>query len=1457
VFAAMTAYANALAYSAPNRKLWVYGILLILVFAGLAYYGLQSRKDRSINHDYYRVLYEASNTFNENLQKLNSMLTNHENIASIRSLLPSYSMAQISKKEFLETKTFFYIIKGQYLEVTSPEIDKFSAKLAIEDILPIPKQGFSQYLFANEKSEVLARVGNERTISIVGLTSINQQIQRKNKQFQFNFSEGKSGDDIPPTSLPSYSNHVDMKISYGDFRVFVFPFALYLPLQQVEIDNSKKNSESKTGILNLSKPLDRIFLVGLLPQHQLESRDSGYWNVSLLIVALVSLVFFWCMLRLFLLPKNQSITRSFRVFTNASSYVFYIVLIALILAYFQKSLLQIDKDKRASQYASYLNQELTKDIYDVFSQLSNYRGFYTHILQALQALPDSIDAYSDFSKSDIDTFNNKFKEAIIKLNGSPCDQDKTTSKLPGSVGSQNFNTKITYDCHQSEINVDVEIDNYAMSVMWRTFILNKEYLDTVDFYSKLQTVVLKPGESLTTSISRDFDQQERSKILTVFSLNHEGNTILPSIYFQESNSLPKTFNLSHRNYYKMVRDQKGWDLNLAPNDSKLYPPREFKNIYIQRLLNINNGTRGTTISMPIMADEAILPSNNKVCYGETGEKVACNDDKESFRTDGKSPIDHIVGADVLLPSMTLGQSPPYDFTYMVVDRSSGEVLFHNDSERSLVENLYFSGDIRSPLNKWLKAGLDHYPELGNDLITGTYHGQQGRFAISKTVVDKWAIVVFYPNDSLQTFMTNQFLYVTTTFCVIILIMVIGILFVRQFVWTSTLKKKLNLPSKLNIRLVFLVSSVLFSLSYCLYILGLNIDNLIIDRQQDDWSWTLALPLIGILVATLLIYRGCYRHFCYAIQHINQHTHNAAKVASRSLIIVVLIGVSLHVIYLQATAQAPQKSLDFHYQQLTCNWLNYEHQELINIGLSRYPNSITTNRIPPIELLPLSEHWRNDMKKIDDQCTQHSSQVSPDDYPKLSSVFGATYIWQWINIYLLDKQLTGDYLPSESFNDFLKDDSLQDNKIQNTLVKSKLISSTILFGVILTLLIWFWFKFNIRILWDRLYCPERFLQHINRITNSVHTLEFDEPNQNLKIECDTIKLNGIGLSLLLRSVNLNNDNQSTILLDGFDALYHMTPSLQKSSKESCFLPNIKLNLTWSEDNTRLNVELWDIEICLEKSKFRQMLLELIIELKSLTLSGHLNSITIFTGFHSLQRVKMKDPLMLDQSALLDHAEYLAWAECLMDFVVCVPESFKQGIDWQLLKDEVSAFPELKFLNEDFESHQQEDSWVHIFRRDDELTIESRWTTINYILLNAEALYRFKWESCSSAEKLALLNLAKKQKLNPRNTQMIEHLALNGLITVRKGNLDIINHSFAHFVLHAETAATLNQLVVQGEAGIWKNYKIPVGILILLIIVGIALTSGESIYIIAASMAGVLGTIASVTNSANLLRGQSQD
>jgi hypothetical protein len=695
---------------------------------------------------------------------------------------------------------------------------------------------------------------------------------------------------------------------------------------------------------------------------------------------------------------------------------------------------------------------------------------------------------------------------------------------------------------------------------------------------------------------------------------------------------------------------------------------------------------------------------------------------------------------------------------------------------------------------------------------------------------------------------------------------------RQYVWTSTLKQKLNLPSKLNVRLIMLVSSLLFASGYCFYIIGYTLQELV----YEDPKWVMSLfpnisftllflvSFLGIVIATLAVYRACFNHFCYPFIRSDDANNSisikSAKQGVTKLIAVVLLAVILHFVYLQRTADAPHKSLDFHYQQLACNWINYEREELTSIALSRYPNSVTSTRISPLDLLPIDENWRKELKRIErepakdgtltlgSQCSNHSTQVHPDDYPRLSSVFGATHLWQWISIYILDREFGVDYVP---FNKVV---------IEETNAKalfSKLLRQSLMFSILLGVIVILWFRFNTRLVWRKLYCGERFLKHIQIMNQSLQDKNQEEPNQSLIIECDTIKRNGIGLALLLRTMSFGKDKAANKLLASFNELYELSPCLQKFSADNDFLPNLKLNIIKQEQNNGLSIEIWDIETCLEKSKFRPLLLDLIMELKSLTLSKQLASFTIFTGFHSLQRVKIKESLLFDQNSLLDHSEYLSWAECLMDFIVKVPNSFAQGVDWALLKQELAGFPELAFISKEVTVKPSTEGWDDVFKNNHDMSSQSKWATINYILLHAEALYRFKWELCSSAEKLALINLAKQQRINPANTQMIEHLALNGLITVRKGHLDIINRSFAHFVLHAENAETLNRLIAHGEAGVWKNYKLPIGILIVLVIGGIALTSGESVYIIAASLAGILGTIGSVASSANMLRGKIQE
>lgn len=1385
-----------------SGKNWVYIMLAVLIACSLGYYALVSQKDRFANHDYYRVLYEATNRFNENLNKLERMHQYKESDTSIRSLLPSYTRKKYSTSNYsnsdrkVKSADLHYVISGQKLTYHTPQ---FQAELDIADILPIPKKGFSQYLFADENGQVVATVGDEKTISIVELSSINQQIEKTAQQFKLNFAKDEAKQQIT-SPLPSYSRHVDMDLSYGSFRIYVFPFSLATPLKSQD------------------QQLNRLYLVGLLPQHQLISSGTGYWNVTLLMVSMVSLIFMWSMLRLFLLPKNQSITPLFRKFCLISGHLFFIVILAWMLSYIHFQALRDTKDNEAYRYVQSVTAAFHNDLDRVFSRLSQYRSFYQTVLQSIDVAENIAESKGDDDKakdyaSADDAFTQKINDSLKTLLPFTCQSQHIEQGLmPQYAATQRRVYRIEHQCPSNGNAGMVSIphlDQLAQSTLLKAFTLNQDEQETLDFYSGNQQVKLEPMESIETFVEKDI-QHVPQTMLTIFALNREGNSTLPSIYFQESNALPETFNLSHRDYYKMVRDQKGWNLTIPvtgnvrkegasqTNNQQSSVVSKYKNVFIQRLLNVNNGTRGTTISMPIY-------------------------DNDSAGSQHSVHASYILGADVFLPSMSLAPPPPFDFSMMLVNRQTGDVLFHNDTERSLVENLYHTGNSQSKLSQWLKAGLDQSSHTQGKPINGYYHGQAGRFSVNRTAVDHWVLVVFSPNDSLEAFMTNQFLYIAVTFSVLLVLIGLFIAAIRGVIHTPVLKQYLKLPSRCTTRVVMILLSVAISVIFCLYHFGQLIE---LYSATDSTSWSSILPLVGTPLLIFIIYIISTRCFL-------QNT-----IVLISFLAIVLI---IHQVYLSNSGNSSLVNLAAHYQQIECNWLHHERNELNNLGLSRYPNSIIHKRRNPLSLLPADKIWLERLANEKFSCSGFATKIRPQDYPTLSSLVGATYMWQWINQYILTP-----------------DKSLELHALKLSTLELPLGRWFSYFLCLLAVILG-WFLFNVKILWGRLYCSQRFLQYVERMTNMPKVCrQPKEENYPLTIVCDTTRFNGIGLALLLRSSTYSAATQTADSLDkllpGFNQLYNLSPCLQKFSEEKSYLPNLKLNIRQKEQNGKMEVELWDIETCLEKSEFRSLLLELIMELKSLTLSGQITKFTLFTGFHSLQRVKIKDALTQDFKAKLEHIEYLAWAECLMDFAVEVPTHLQEGLDISLLNEELRCFPELQSLtsstNKDIPSPKS------MWKIEDESKKDSRWATINYILLHAEALYRFKWESCSNAEKLALYNLAKKQRLNPTNRQMIEHLALNGLIKVKHGHLEIINQSFEYFVLHAETPETLNQLVMKGEAGVWKSYRLPLGILIVLIIGGIALTSGESIYVIAASMAGVLGTIASVTNSASFLRGGSR-
>lgn len=1419
---------NTLSSSKTPKRRALLIIIILLSAVGLYTYLYYSNiEEGSSNNNLYRILYEATNTLNENIDKLKRGHDYNESETSIRSLLPSYQRTTAVPLRKVP-KPLTYTLAAQQILIQDNAKESI-AKLEVQDILPTPKAGFSQYLFASKNGAVLASAGHEKTISIVDLTSINQAFLRQESRSLLSMADAVKPQGNAP--LPSYSSHIDITLSYGKYRVFAFPFALDIPISY------SSNGETHT--------LNHLYLLGLMPRNKLIQQSTTSWNASLLVVSSVSLLFVLCLLRLYLLPITHSITVINRKVTHLISYGFFIVVLSLLLAYFQKYVVRYNKDHQATEYARKITQDIEQDVYRVFDELNQFRGFYQALLDVTQQVSETTDEQA---------ISAHFNQALAQI--SPRKQTcpkagQNYVSVPSSGVSSTEVFSIEYECKKDEgITVSSDLHKTNLKPFLNPDGTPPEAAKILDFFTRNIELTLSAGNSLETHVSEIDEHVPPLSLLNVFLLNKDGAILTPSFYFVENNVLPEGFELSNRDYFKKIRDHQGWALpakKTQQSEADMSPNPAYQQAYIQRLLNVNNATRGTTISMPLYLASDIAQKDKK-------------DDRYAS----------IIAADVILPNIVLAQPAPMDLIFMVVDRDDGQVLFHSDASRAMVENIYYSGNHSPTLDQRIRAALDstqhHSSALSTKAIKGFYHGQAGRFFVQPSLIDKWAVLVFYPDDSLDALMTSQFMFLCISFAVFVVILAILSWLLGRLFDTDKLKLYVNLPATFDTKEMLHLSSTLIGIMYCLF----TFTHLAIYPKEEAgyMVW-----LIAISTVLLIFYFG-YRGYKLLFESAGESFSIRRKGKKGALFLAFGLGslAAVQALYLDNVMTTPLNNLTHYYHYQQCNKLNREHAEIAALGLTRFPNSITKHRMEASHLLfgaKYEDDQVNWTASLQTKCADYSKAVMPDDFPGALDLLSTTQNWPWLDSYM-------------SFSHTTK---AHPTHADQELTMPRSASAAGILAIIVVLLAWL--HFNRVTLWQRLYYSPFFLRHIRCLNLPMRQDNCSTTSPALRLQVDSPKPNGIDLVTLLTLSPVpatpadpdKPDASATKTQTYFSQLLNDSPYLQTLKTNNTALPNIKMALSplTSTPDEGYQLDLWDIEVCLEVPKLRRKLLALLMELKSLALLGKIKQLTLYCGFYSLQRVKMKDPLAsFDDTATLAHADYLSWADCLLDFTVHLPPKITQQISPEVLNSELELFADLRCLfstvdTEVKDADKLEFPFIHTpgnlwrnpsqiprfyqqIKRQPGQTFTTRyWATINYILLVAGPLYRYKWELCSNAEKLALYNLAKGQYINPKNSEMIEHLALAGLIKVERRHITIINHSFAHFVRHAESPQAISRLISDGEAGTWKNYRLPLGLLLLLIIGGVAMTSGQSLYIIAASLAGVIGTIASLTSSANMLRG----
>ena len=924
-------------------------------------------------------------------------------------------------------------------------------------------------------------------------------------------------------------------------------------------------------------------------------------------------------------------------------------------------------------------------------------------------------------------------------------------------------------------------------------------------------------------------------------MDRDGRQVLPMIHYMENNKAPDSYELGNRDYFKKVVNQRGWSFPASSSqEDPVVDDVNEKNYYIQRLFNLNNGTRGTTLGLPLLKDSD--------CTAGPDTSQQCS---------------MVLGADIVLSSLSLTEWPGAealkDFIVMVVDQDSGEVLFHMDEDRSMIENIFQFGQgteaitqkIRSDKGMKMADQEKHEPTP----IPGHYHSRPGTFLTLQLAIPQWALLVFIPDENTDSYMSNLFLFNSISMAGALLTIALFLFVLQRLCDTGTFKAKLGIPLFVNRRKIMLFSSVYIAGIYFAYWVGSALQRL--QSSDDEALFTIYFPFVAMGLSLYWGY-GQYKALCAASGQPARDSKDVFKGAVVLIVSYVFAGGLLNT-YLHKLGPVPASSLNWYYSyNLYPARLNQELLELQNMALILYPNSITRFQVDPLELMPISEGWRKELRKKGTRGFK-DRHVKPDDIGPFRQITYATDPGDWVARYLLCRskpcKKTSDSSTTRAKNGLDESSGSQHKVPQPDFLQ--VIAFALLMIASCALLLALWVTFNRRVLAARLYESRGFLHHLNQIRKL-------EPTGNLNLRAEKLLLDlknrppvGCGLALLVGQLK-RGDAQAV----EFEMLARRCPLITEVVARETVFPGLQVKL--ENEGGALSIHLWSMDACLAQSEQRILLLRLINQLKSLHSAGEISRLTIYPGFNNYENLFLKTKTTHAEEAWQQQAqdsEYASWAECLMAFSVVVPDNMLDHLDRGFIRLECDAFPQMCHLLREIpacdalqaEAKSRDSRRLHL---QDWQKSASEWGSVNYLLVKAGALYRYKWECCSSAEKLALYHLANDKRINPSNTQVLEQLSMAGLIRVKCGRILIVNCSFAYFVRYAEDRATMVQMVAKGDMGAWQDYRAPITLLILLILGAIALTSGNSLYMIVASVLGVLGAIGNLTSSARIIHSNFQ-
>ncbi|MGR9108408.1 MAG: hypothetical protein ACU843_15930, partial [Gammaproteobacteria bacterium] len=126
---------------------------------------------------------------------------------------------------------------------------------------------------------------------------------------------------------------------------------------------------------------------------------------------------------------------------------------------------------------------------------------------------------------------------------------------------------------------------------------------------------------------------------------------------------------------------------------------------------------------------------------------------------------------------------PYDFGFAVIDDHTGDVYYHSNDQRSLLENFYIETDRNAQLISAVQSRHSQF-------VSGIYNAQPHRYYVAPLEGVPWSLIVFYDLSSIEIANLRSLL-VSLIFSAVFILLVVAMLVVTRLIFPVRIFKPLK------------------------------------------------------------------------------------------------------------------------------------------------------------------------------------------------------------------------------------------------------------------------------------------------------------------------------------------------------------------------------------------------------------------------------------------------------------------------------------------------------------------------------------------------------------------------------------------------------------------------------------------------------------------------------------------